>query len=206
MRPGVNVHLCASMALRAYGSHDWVADNIEGLAELHHGCLYLACRGTADNDKDKLDWSLAWDIVRNIRLLPRYHRHTGWVPGGFLDAGEAVAEQSAKLLDQMDKPAVLTGHSLGGAAAFVAAEILLAEGYPVLGAVGFGVPHTGRMKRLNKQGLGKAYRYGSDIVTTVPPIWRSAVSNTVKLKREGDGGPLRDHKMLKYREAIFQRR
>ena len=198
MRFGVNLELCADLSLAVYDSFDWKADNIEGLSFAAHGCTYLACRGTSKN-KQRGSFALAEDVISNLRFMPRHNDVVGWAPGGFLEAGEAVANQASKIQIRTGKPLVLTGHSLGAAAAFIAAEILLADGYPLLGAVGFGSPRTGRMRRLSESDLGRSYTLGNDVVCEVPPLWRDPLPRRYKLKRtEGKGGLLKDHAMEDY--------
>jgi len=111
-----------------------------------------------------------WDILRNFRVYPWYHKDFGWGPCGFVKGGLLVADQLENVLDK-DHPVTLTGHSLGGALSLVAAAILSSRGYNVVEWVGLGTPYTHFMSKRTFRFKQTGYIYKNDIVATLPPIW-----------------------------------
>lgn len=97
---------------------------------------------------------------------------------GFDDAIDAVWTDVSEALksDAATQPLFITGHSLGGALAIIAAERLLREmKIEAAGIYTFGAPRVGSLtfaSSYNASGLGdRSYRFihGFDIVPTLPP-------------------------------------
>jgi pimeloyl-ACP methyl ester carboxylesterase len=138
--------------------------------DLQNGTMVVAFRGT---ETDQANDVLA-DIAANLAHVPwmdviRIHR-------GF---GAAVDSIWAPLLDAIDlqDPVVVTGHSLGGGMAQVAALRLTAESRRVHSLVTFGAPralevHTSQLLRLRVEHVYRVVR-STDPVPYVPwVIWR----------------------------------
>ena len=94
---------------------------------------------------------------------------------GFSIAAQAVLPEITALLKASSCRAVfVTGHSLGGALAVIAASSLVDAGIPVAGVYTFGMPRAGSesFQRAYDARLGDVtYRlvHGTDIVPSVPP-------------------------------------
>lgn len=100
-----------------------------GLACVYEGRAWIALRGTDEFD----DWTL------NVLFLPFTHPgfRAAW---GMLEAEtRAYAKEIAKAAEGL----VVTGHSLGGAMAFLAAADFSADGLPIEAVVTFGAPRVG---------------------------------------------------------------
>ena len=97
------------------------------------------------------------------------------IAAGFETAAGSVRESVRDLLaERADMPVFVTGHSLGGALAVVAAQSLLEEGFNVGAVYTFGMPRPGTeaFKVGYDQRLGdRTYRmvHGHDVVPTVAP-------------------------------------
>ncbi|MFO1161520.1 MAG: lipase family protein [Reyranellaceae bacterium] len=139
-----------------------------GVVTSGRGATIVAFAGT-----DPL--SLAnWITNFNARVGP------AGVADGFRRALSAVLPTVRTLVRSpvaAGRPLFLTGHSLGGALAVLAAYELQANGIDVAGVYTFGMPRPG-----NEEFAGTAYRpllgartyrlvYGADIVPTVAPSW-----------------------------------
>lgn len=140
----------------------------EGVVASGHDATILAFAGT-----DPL--SLAnWITDLDARTAPN------GMAGGYKRAFEAVLPSVvaiARAQARRGRPLFLTGHSLGGALAVVAAHELQASGVEVEGVYTFGMPRPGDAgfaDTLYRPLLGaRTYRlvYGADIVPTVAPSW-----------------------------------
>ncbi|MGU3387849.1 lipase family protein [Methylobacterium sp. D53M] len=111
------------------------------------------------------------DWITDFRIRPS----PGGLAQGFSTAAQAVVPEVTALLKASSSRAVLvSGHSLGGALAVIAALSLLEAGIPVAGVYTFGMPRTGSeaFQGAYDARLGAVtYRlvHGADIVPTVPP-------------------------------------
>lgn len=144
----------------------------------------VAFRGT---EKKIGDWLIDLNTVGLNRPYGRIHR-------GFWFAFESVAEQIRDAIDSLGKPKlVLTGHSLGGALACIAAAEWLHDGSrEVLSIYTFGQPAFGKgdlPDRIYQRVNGAYYRFvnDGDIVSMVPPTYRHAG----ELKHFGAGNDLK---------------
>ena len=82
------------------------------------------------------------DIIRDLRVIPWHDKRVGWAHSGFLKGARGVVDTYlVKELDK-NKPTYLTGHSLGGALAVVAAKLMHEEGFNVCGTRTFGAPRS----------------------------------------------------------------
>ena len=91
----------------------------------------------------------------------------------------------------------LTGHSLGGAMALLVGAFFVRNNLTVDEIVTFGAPRVGRLKVLEGTRIA-CFRHGRDM-TGVP--WM--MPRPRKLTNIGDkGGPISDHRMDKYLEAL----
>ncbi|MBE9179894.1 lipase family protein [Oculatella sp. LEGE 06141] len=104
----------------------------------------------------------------------------GQVHRGFQSAWEGVEDRVIKRLRQwnLDQPSplplLITGHSLGGALATVAAASLVKRGFNVQGLYTFGQPRVGDLIFVREIGQllkGKVFRFvnNNDVVPHVPP-------------------------------------
>jgi triacylglycerol lipase len=132
--------------------------------------LIVCFRGT---ESDRLcDWLTDADIS----LVPG--PLDGKVHGGFYDALADVwhvVDRAVQLLDpRQRKPLWITGHSLGGALASLAASRWLHRNRPVQGLYTFGQPRIGDRtfaRNFNFAIKGSAFRFvnNSDVVARIPP-------------------------------------
>lgn len=138
----------------------------QGVLIEHQNYLCLAFRGT-DEGADWLD---------NLNLFPvkeifgEFHRGF-W--NSVSDLWEALfgAYQAAKR--QQPRPLFLTGHSLGGAMATIAAARLIHQDLPFTSAYTFGQPRAMSLataRIFNSEAKGKFFRFqnNNDIVTRAP--------------------------------------
>jgi hypothetical protein len=121
------------------------------------------------------------DWVTNVQVLPVPYDHQGLVHQGFLqaldDVWEPVKTHLALLRQPGSPPRTLwiTGHSLGGALAILAADYARQAGLPVQGVYTFGSPRMGDRgfkQEYTQSGLAqKTYRMinNHDPVPRVPP-------------------------------------
>lgn len=127
---------------------------------------FIAFRGT----ESRGDW------LGNLNMLSTT-RPYGVVHRGFLSAFQVIAGPLEQLLNTWNATAIwLTGHSLGGALATIAAAEWHGR-YPIAGIATFGQPAVGKgtfgdfMKR-NYSGRFFRYVNDDDIVPRVPPTYR----------------------------------
>lgn len=129
---------------------------------------FVAFRGTSSTP----DW------LRNLDLAG-VNRPYGRIHGGFFKAFDIVQAEVRRSLDRMNaagKKIWLTGHSLGGALATVAAAEL-ADSYTIAGIYTYGMPRVGNrafQEFFATRYAGKLYRFvnNRDIVPRVPPTYR----------------------------------
>lgn len=140
--------------------------NIQGFWCIKEDVALLAFRGTSNPGQ--------W--VRDARILPNGHPW-GWVHKGFGDGVEAVAQDlghftaAAKGINGVK--VWVTGHSLGGALAVIAAANLKIDQLTPT-VYTYGQPRAGFGEfagRFNQELPGRLYRFinQSDIVARVPP-------------------------------------
>jgi hypothetical protein len=149
--------------------------NVQGFWCVGGDVALLAFRGTSNTGQ--------W--LRDARFLPSSHPW-GWVHAGFNDGISDVGLDIA-LFEAEAKKAKhvwITGHSLGGALALVAAARLKMNGIPSR-LYTYGQPRVGFSGFADRFALelpGALYRFvnQSDIVTRVPPGFLYSHTGTVK--------------------------
>ena len=143
-------------------------DNKSSQAALveHNAYICMAFRGT-----DELtDWLDNIDVVSTEQFFGDFHR-------GFWESVEDIwqpmLEKYEALQGENNRPLFITGHSLGGAMATVAAAKLLHEDKPVSCVYTFGQPRTMKQdasRVFNSTCKTKFFRFhnNNDIVTRIP--------------------------------------
>jgi pimeloyl-ACP methyl ester carboxylesterase len=155
-----------------------------GLLKIHtrgvivkgHGAVIMAFAGT--DPLVPANWISDFDVGLNVGF--NTGSGLGVTPGpvhrGFDRAFDAVSDQvTLALAERGTEPLLITGHSMGGALAVVAADHCLAEnGVRATAIYTFGMPRVGDedfAARYNDILGATTYRlvHGDDIVATVPP-------------------------------------
>ncbi len=108
------------------------------------------------------------DVVRDVRFIPWHDKRVGWAHSGFLKGSRCVCDKHLVKLPT-DKKLIITGHSLGGALALVAAQILR-QTHDIEEVVVFGCPRVFLWNSVDRFSNIRVclYRNGHDLVTTVP--------------------------------------
>ncbi|MDH3231215.1 MAG: lipase family protein [Alphaproteobacteria bacterium] len=133
----------------------------------HHGTAGLVAEGPAFSVLcfRGSDDVRAW--ITNLDALPKPWRGGGTAHRGFAAALDAVWLEVEAAIRQVATPLVMTGHSLGGALATLAASL-----HPVANLVTFGSPRVGdaAFSAAMEHRPGEARRYvnGRDIVCRLP--------------------------------------
>ena len=150
-------------------------------------CVVLAFRGT----QEMRDWTTNLNTkLRNFTIrragkttLSSYKGrvHTGFFLGWAEIERDVLAQlerwQTTDNTNGVSKPLpplLITGHSLGGALATMAAAALHENGFDVAGLYTFGQPRVGDLtfsRQLNKNLSGKVFRFinNNDVVPHIPP-------------------------------------
>ena len=165
----------------------------------------LAFRGTADLE----------DVVTDTLVLPVGFPHgRGQVHEGFLTLWERLREQVLADLDKLPPalPLTVTGHSLGGAVALLAAadlgQLYLDRPLRPIQVVTFGCPKVGNLDfALNFQaGEVTAVRNFFDVVPWLPSWEFFVPTGEVQLLRFGHWWtPEENHSLVNYRTALEAR-
>jgi len=134
----MNLRDLAEGALDAYGESTWTLafDTEVLLCHKPEGSI-LAIRGTEGEAQDVIsDLSVYWSpwTTEDGRSLLLHH--------GFAQAARGVVKL-VKSTFERDCPIYLTGHSLGGAVASIAAAMLFDQGWNISGVATFGSPRPG---------------------------------------------------------------
>ncbi len=111
------------------------------------------------------DW---WGDFEAAAVEPREHPELGLCHAGFLDRAESIVNA---VIDGLgNKPAILTGHSLGGAEALGVGALMIVNGKSPLAIVTFGAPRFGMEKFVDVLApvAIRQYRRGNDPVPCVP--------------------------------------
>lgn len=127
--------------------------------------LYVAFRGTEATNP--IDW------IKNAEFKPLVGELGGKVHSGFNSGVEEVWGELLAVIAAAGKPVILTGHSLGGALATLAAARVHEAGHPVAGVYTYGQPRVGHgdFRSAFESRLGDVtYRHINhiDLVTRVP--------------------------------------
>ena len=136
-----------------------------GMAVKTKDKFIIAFRGTDDRS----------DVISDINVIPLYKKKYGWIHRGVYNAAEELIGQvknAIKYLNADNKPIYITGHSLGGAMACIAALMLENEGYHISGVITFGAPKCGKSgfkAKFQKEIVhSKQYMFDRDPVPKVP--------------------------------------
>lgn len=106
---------------------------------------------------DALDW------LNNLNVMPVRWRGKGRVHGGFSDSLEAIWGEVMDAVRSVKRPLLVTGHSLGGALAGLAATLLPCQEFII-----FGAPKIGDAEFQESAGTGRRYVNNQDIVCRLP--------------------------------------
>ncbi|BFM20512.1 lipase family protein [Gilvimarinus japonicus] len=163
----------ASLCAEAYGSHTFVARELEGLhrhmdvkVNEWPEVQVIALRGTEFTDAL---FNGGWaDIVRDLLVWPKRIPGVGVGHAGFITGGADVFQTVVPRLS-LDKPIICTGHSLGAAVAQVLALLLKQSGLPVVEYVGFGCPRVFAGKPDWGDVAVTHYQHSADIVPLLLP-------------------------------------
>ncbi|MEB3331465.1 MAG: lipase family protein [Synechococcaceae cyanobacterium] len=132
----------------------------------HEQALVLCFRGT----DEPADWLDSLDLAFERTADGVFHR-------GFLrtlfDVWEPLQTERLRLQQQRPRPLFLTGHSLGGALAIVAAVHLLNRGEPFEAVVTFGQPRAldqATAQAFDARARSRCFRFqnNNDVVTQAP--------------------------------------
>jgi hypothetical protein len=164
-------------------------DNTECFVAGDGDTAIVAFRGT---EKRVADWLTDLNAVGTTKSYGRVHR-------GFWAAFQGVADLLDAAITDLGSPKlVLTGHSLGGALAVIAAAEWSGK-YPIQSIYTYGQPAVGKghfpeFMRQNYDSLFYRFVNDDDIVPMVPPLYR----HTGQLYHLGPGNELKNRT-----ESIF---
>ncbi|MDG3002475.1 lipase family protein [Paludisphaera mucosa] len=166
----------------------WRADRVDAGADLRAivldgpDALVIAFRGTRIPVPDLapaevaglVDWILGnEDLKIDGRFLPAAREAGGRVHAGFLSAFEAISERiDAVVAARRPGQALwLTGHSLGGALAVLAASHLRET--PIAGVYTYGAPRVGDAEFVATLPtcVHRRFVHRDDLIPRIPPAW-----------------------------------
>lgn len=206
----MNHYDLAKLCKESYRYVTFTVAECEVLLKYEAGVLHVICRGTEvpkPFPKQNFLGNLknAWDVIRDMRVIPWYDKDLGWCHAGFLKGGVKVAELIVKHLD-VTQPVHFTGHSLGGALSLVCAAKLSAHGYNVKQWVGFASPKVHFMTRKRFRFRQVNYRFRNDVVPLMPRVrgYRHNYPVIRLMSDEINRGPATwlDHSIDKYIKAL----
>ncbi len=159
-------HQIAQIVAESYHYHAFNINECEGLVRYLDDVQIIALRGT---EVGALFSGAGWvDVIRDMRILPWYDRDAGWVHSGFLKGARGIAEFLMDVLE-LEKPVIVTGHSLGAALALIVAVKLQAKGVEIQKCVGFGGPKV-QLTAKKYRFVHVNFRYRADVVPLMPRI------------------------------------
>jgi len=161
----------------------FTAESTQAFSTAGDDSLFVAFRGTEANP---IDWS------RNARFNP-IAGDFGRIHSGFVAGLDEVWPGVLEVIAAAGKPAVFTGHSLGGALALVAAVRAEGAGHPVAAVYTYGQPRVGLgdFSSLFMGRLGdRTYRAINhvDLVTRVPLLLQGYRHVGERVYFDRDGG------------------
>jgi hypothetical protein len=160
------------LALRAYcddkPNDEWLqvkAKNETAVVRINDFSIDIGVAGS----NDFKDW------FDNFRIIGTTRSGYGRVPRGFYTNLDRLAPKIMELIkDHRDKTVTISGHSRGGAIAFLLAIFLHRQGFRITDIVTFGCPNVGKSNFIREVKRIKAnirmYKNGSDLITTLPPF------------------------------------
>ena len=167
-----NLRLVESIANDRGSGFELLPLHTRGVIAEGHGAIIVAFAGT--DPLIPVNWITDFDVGLKFRFNervtpPLLHR-------GFETAFKSVANDVARVLaNRGETPVLVTGHSMGGALAVIAADHFLSEkNLRATALYVFGMPRVGDegfASRYNETLGSTTYRlvHGSDVVATVPP-------------------------------------
>jgi triacylglycerol lipase len=173
--------------------HPWECDGLYGFVAAQREFAIVAFRGTESIGNALTDVETA--LIRQA-IFP------GLVHYGFSRAAEVVYPTVRTLLTAMDRrlPIWVTGHSLGGAMASLAAHRLAHEGFPVRSTYTYGSPRPGDRHFRDAYRVPN-YRFvnDNDLVPHLPFRWCYRHVGELKLLTR-DGGLLEEEQHWKAKQ------
>ena len=178
-----NASACVAECASAYNDRPTVSDegtDTRALVVELPDCRIVAFRGS----KSLQNWLTDAQFWRRL-MIEEANGDQVEVHHGFLDAYESIIGDLSAYLRGQDlgsteshptaKPLFITGHSLGGALAILAALELKRQGFPIAQVITFGQPRVGNaaFKRIYDAVLGaQTFRvvYEEDIVPRIPHL------------------------------------
>ncbi len=136
----------AAAALGFTTVHAWNVMPAQAYLWTREGVAVLAYRGTEASSLN------IRDLVSNSRFGPNPWQGPGEANAGYARQFHAILSVSRKIIRSVssDTPLIITGHSMGGAIATLAAAWLSAQGWKATALVPFGSP-----KALTEDGLSR---------------------------------------------------
>lgn len=149
---------------------------VEGVLYSLENCNVLSMRGTEATANPSKFFVNLWDVIRDIRFLP-WRTSYGWGHSGFCKGARYWLEEHQHKIP-LDKPLVLTGHSMG---AQIAIWIAMMSGWSLYKVVVFAEPKgffASSKTQYRKLGLDKitrSYINNRDWIEDVPPWGKRSV-------------------------------
>jgi len=135
--------------------------------------------------------------LTDLELIPCAAKGLGLVHLGFWETVEGIYDAVAA-----EKPAIITGHSLGGALALLLAARMTLDGVPPAAVFTFGAPRIsigGQARSVLASVPILMFRHGADIVPEVPlGFEHPAVLTEIGVA----GEPIADHAIARYIAAL----
>ncbi len=191
-RPAAEIHSLAT--------HDWGFDHFEFI-DVGNTQLFLAADGDVlivafrgSEGSEMADWLTDADMTLVDGPLDS-QVHEGFYRA-LADVWQLLQHEVQRLDPQLQKSLWITGHSLGGALASLAAARWIERGRPVQGVYTFGQPRVGDAKfarNFNFEMKSTAFRFvnNNDVVSRVPPR-AMGYSHVGLCKYFTDGGNLEE--------------
>lgn len=162
--------------------------NSQGLVVQHRDCIVLALRGS-----DRFaDWLDSFNARAQGHALGRVHRGFQAALMDIWPAMEAAVAEIQSRRKSAHLPIWLTGHSLGGALATLAAARFIEQDRPFYGVYTFGSPRVGDRdfaRVYNIEAANRTFRFqnNNDIVSRIPSrvMNYSHVGQFVYISRRG---------------------
>ena len=163
--------LCAEMARLAYCDFATVLEAALRRVGFHLVAKPFESGGTQAFLAEGVDYAVlvfrgsddALDWLNNLNVMPVRWRGAGRVHNGFSASLEAIWDEVTHALHQATRPLLITGHSLGGALAGLAAALL-----PCKEFITFGAPKIGDEEFQESARSGRRYVNNQDIVCRLP--------------------------------------
>ena len=159
--------------------------------------VYIAFKGT----------SSLKNIYANVNIRMKNVSNNVYIHSGFLDYYKQAEKQVEEYLNETKpKRIVLSGHSMGGAVATIAAYMLYKSYGPIIELFTFGSPQVGNMsfKKYMNAHIKKSWRFVNNkdyVVRSVPRRDFHHVGNLVLINND-NGNYITSHLMPEYIKGI----